>query len=386
MFQKIFPCLFNFYAKSRIYRSYKNLSSLLTLWFLTGIMEVPDAFHSNFSDKVKDMQEARTWRELLSYILNDPKEKQHILDVLGITPITLTRWVNGESDPRPQNLRQLINALPQKYQEQMRKLIKGEKGMGGAPSPMHDTALKTIPSEFYARVLVARASTTENLRFWSTCHLILQQAIGQIDPDRRGMSIWVVRCMPPSGRYHKVRSLRESVGLGTPPWVGNLEQNAMFLGAESLAGNVVTLCRPGIIQNMDNEHSLMPASRVEYEKSAAIYPILYAGRIAGVLLVSSTEVDYFLSQTRTDLVQHYADLVALAFEPSDFYAPEEIALCVMPSHQEQRAYFSRFRQMVAETMLTAAAHNKSVNNIQADMLVWCQLEDELLRLPAHQMD
>ncbi len=327
------------------------------------------------------MEEARTWREILGLIIKDIKEKQRLVDELDITPITLTRWVNGESDPRPQNLRQLINALPQ-YRDHMQKLLREEKGLGDFPDLVQDDVVKVIPAEFYARVLVARASTSENLRFWSTCHLILHQALAQLDPDRRGMSIWVVRCMPPSGPYRKVRSLRESIGLGTPPWIGNLEQNAMFLGAESLAGNVVTLFRPGIIQNLDETHSLLPTARVEYEKSVAIYPILYSGRTAGVLLVSSTEINYFLSQARNELVQYYADLIALAFEPDDFYTPEQVALCVMPSHKEQKEYFANFRQLVAETMLYAAARNQPVNTIQADILVWQKLEEELLKLPA----
>lgn len=330
------------------------------------------------------MQEAQTWRELLGAIINDSKEKQRLVEELGITPITLTRWVNGESEPRSQNLRHLLYVLPQ-YREQLRVLLKEEKGFEEFASPIQDDSVKDIPSAFYGRVLVARASTSENLRFWSTCHLILQQAIGQLDPDRQGISIWVVRCMPPSGPHMKVRSLRESVGLGTFPWSGNLEQQAMFLGAESLAGNVVTLCRPGIIQNLDEEHSLMPATRVEFEKSAAIYPILYAGRISGVVLVSSTQYDFFLAQERTELIQHYADLLALAFEPRDFYEPEDIALCVMPSHDEQKAYFARFRQLVADTMRTAATRNEPVNNLQADMLVWQRLEDELLKLPVLRM-
>ncbi len=334
---------------------------------------------------VKDMQEARTWRELLGMIISDSKEKQRILDELSVTPITLARWVNGQSDPRPANLRHLLNVIPQ-HREQMLDLLKDEKEFGEfAHSTQEDTS-KDIPAEFYARVFVARASTTEHLRFWSICHLILQQAIGQLDPERSGMAIWVVRCMPPSGPYHKVRSLRESVGLGTPPWPGNLEQTAMFLGAESLAGNVVTLCRPGIIQNMDEEQSLMPVQRVGPEKSAAIYPILYAGRIAGVFLVSSAQPNHFLSQARTTLVQHYADLIALAFEPEDFYEPEQIALSVMPLHPEQKKYFAQFRQLVAETMLEAAKRNQPVNNIMADQIVWQKLEEELLRIPTLKKD
>jgi hypothetical protein len=326
------------------------------------------------------MDEARTWRELLTSVISDSQEKQRLIDGLGITPITLIRWINGESEPRPQNLRRLITLLPQ-YQEELRVLICEEKGISEFPGTLYEEFTHEIPSEFYSRVMVARASTSENLRFWSTCHLILQQVLGQLDPERQGMSAWVVRCMPPSGPYHKVRSLRESVGLGTPPWSGNLEQTAMFLGAESLAGNVVTLCRQRILQNIDEENAFLPASRVEYEKSAAVAPILYAGRIGGVLLISSTQPNCFNLPVKTELIQRYADLVALAFEPEDFYTPEQIALCVMPSHGEQKIYFANFRQLVAETMLYASANKQSLNNIQADIMVWQKLEEELLRLP-----
>ncbi|QBD77900.1 hypothetical protein EPA93_18630 [Ktedonosporobacter rubrisoli] len=329
------------------------------------------------------MQKAQTWRELLGTILSDSREKQRLSDELGVTPITLTRWISGESDPRPQNLRHLLDVLPQ-YREQLLDLLRDETNLRELIEPLQDNTDKAIPSEFYARVFTARASTTENLRFWSTCNLILQQAIEQLDPERLGMCIWVVRCMPPSGPFNKVRSLRESVGLGTPPWGGNLEQQAMFLGAESLAGNVVTLCRSGIIQNLDEEHNLIPASRVEYEKSVAIYPILYAGKIAGVLLVSSTQYNHFLSQRRTSLIQNYADLIALAFEPEDFYAPEQIALSIMPSHTEQKSYFAHFRQRVTDTMITAASRHQPTNYLAADQEVWQQLEAELLQIPVHE--
>jgi hypothetical protein len=328
------------------------------------------------------MQEAETWRELLAKIISDSKEKQRITEALNITPITLTRWINGESAPRPQNLRHLITILPL-HREKLVKLLQEEQSVGDLSQIIPEESERDIPAEFYARIFTARASTTENLRFWSTCNLILQQAIGQLDPNRLGICLWVVRCMPQSGPHNKVRSLRESVGLGTPPWVGNLEQQAMFLGAESLAGNVITLCRPGIIQNLDEEHNLMPAQRVEHEKSAAIFPILYAGRIAGVFLVSSAQYGYFVSQARTSLVQKYADLLALAFEPEDFYTPEQIALHVMPSHEEQKQYFSQFRQLIADTMITEAHRNRPANNVQADWKVWQRLEEELLQYASH---
>ncbi len=330
---------------------------------------------------MRDIHEVQTWRELLGTIISDSKERQRLIDALGVTSITLTRWVSGESDPRAQNLRHLLSVLPQ-HREHFIELLKKERGLGDFVNPVPEEAPPgEIPSEFYARVFVARSTMMDNLRFWSTCNLILQQALGQLDPDRQGMSIWVVKCMAPSGPYKKVRSLREVVGQGTYPWSGNLEQQAMFLGAESLAGNVVTLCRPGIIENLDEEHNLMPAARVDFEKSAAIYPILYAGRIAGVLLISSTQYNHFLLQARTALAQSYADLIALSFEAEDFYAPEDIALCVMPTHNEQKQYFARFRQLIANTMIIAASRNRPVNNIEADQIVWQHLEEEFLQLP-----
>ncbi|MBV9230816.1 MAG: GAF domain-containing protein [Chloroflexi bacterium] len=325
------------------------------------------------------MQEAQTWRALLGMITKDPKERQRIIEDLNITSITLNRWLSGESDPRPQNLRHLINILPQ-YREQFLDLLRDEK-FGDFFSPELEDTTKEISPDFYARVFVTRASTTENLRFWSICNLILEQAISQLDPDNKGMSIWIAHCMPPSGPFNKVRSLREKVGLGTPPWPGNLEQMAMFLGAESLAGNVVTLCRPGIIQNLDEDSSVMPRVRAEFEKSTAIYPILYAGRIAGVFLVSSTQYNHFLPQSRTLLTQHFADLAALAFDPEDFYEPEQIALCVMPPPEQQKTFFARYQQLLRDTMVNGIRQNQPVNNVLADQLVWRRLEEELLDLP-----
>ena len=327
------------------------------------------------------MQKAQSWRSLLGSIISDPKEKQRIIEELNVTPITLSRWVNGDSDPRPQNLRTLVNVLPQ-YREQFLDLLKDERGGEEIPPLLDNSAIEEISSDFYEQVFVMHASTTENLRFWSMCHLILQQIIGQLDPERQGIAVWIVSCMPPSGPLNKVRSLREVIGLGTPPWPANLERLALFLGAESLVGNTITLCRPSIVQNLDAEHLYIPYARSGYEKSAAIYPILYAGRIAGVLLMYSAEYDHFLSPRRANLVQQYADLLALAFEPEDFYAPEDIALGIMPPPKTQQMYYNQHRRMLIEHMDAVRTNQQRVYSMRAELCVWQRLEDELLRLPA----
>jgi hypothetical protein len=212
----------------------------------------------------------------------------------------------------------------------------------------------------------------------------LKQAIGQLDPDRLGMGINVVRCMPPSPE--RSHSLRESVGIGTPPWEGDLEQKAMFLGAESLCGYVVTLCRPAANQDVDDEQNLIPAHRTPFEKSAAVHPILFAGRIAGCLLVSSTQNNYFIPQSRLALIENYANLLAVAFEPEEFYEPCQIELSVMPNQEVQKKYFANFRQRVANLMIEGSINKQPINNLEAERLVWQQLEEELLQLSVQRSD
>lgn len=327
------------------------------------------------------MHESETWRDLLKTITDDQREKQRLLEVLGIKAITLNRWINKESDPRPQNLRNLLSALPE-YRDQLLDLIREETGFEEFSNGAIDDTSKEIPAPFYMRVFAARASTTESMRFWSLSNMILQQAIGQLDPDRMGMGIVVVRCMTPSRVDNKVHSLRESVGVGTHPWSSNLEQKGMFLGAESLCGYVVTISRPSTIENIDDKQSLIPAHKVQFEKSASVHPILYAGRIAGCLLVSSTQHNYFLSSSRNALIEQYANLLALAFEPHEFYEPHQIELRVMPNQERQKDYFANFRQRVANTMLEGVRNRRPVSSVIAEEIVWQDLEEELLQLSA----
>lgn len=317
-------------------------------------------------------QEVRDWREVLGTIISNAQERQRIAQELGVRPITLNRWVRGDSEPRPQNLRHLLSVLQPEHRDLLLELL-GED-LGEYPDSAADDTSREIPSEFYSRVLNARATTNETLRYWSISNLILQQALSQLDPDRLGLAITIVRCMISAGRK-KIRSLRESVGMGTPPWAGDLEQKGMFLGAESLAGYVVTTCRPAQLQNIHKDGLTLPAHQVDHEISAAAHPILYTGRIAGCVLVSSTQPDYFVSSNRNALIGNYANLLALAIEPGEFYDPQDIELMIMPPHSLQKEYFANFRQRVTQALRT-----KSMNNIQAEQYAWEQLEEELLQV------
>jgi hypothetical protein len=106
------------------------------------------------------------------------------------------------------------------------------------------------------------------------------------------------------------------------------------------------------------------------------------GKVAGSLLVSSTQPNYFLLLQQT-LIQDYADLIALAFRSEEFYETQQIALGLVPLQEVQQAYFSVFRQRLSETLVQAARQQQALTVIQAEQLVWQQFEEELLQLPRH---
>lgn len=80
----------------------------------------------------------------------------------------------------------------------------------------------------------------------------------------------------------------------------------------------------------------------------------------------------------------YADLIGLAFGSEEFYEPERINLGVVPPQAEQQSHLSQFRRRLIETMTRAARDSRPINLIEAEQLVWQQIEEELLELPGRE--
>ncbi len=319
------------------------------------------------------MHEAETWRELLRSSIENVYERQRIASELGINPATLMRWANGESAPRPEKLRRLIDALPQQRERLIELLGREFEGFSAMMQDEERQGESTvIPSEFYARVLHTRSNTLQSLLLPLLCDLILQQALEQLDPDRQGMAIMVSTCMPPS-TSRKVRSLRERFGRGTPPWRRDLAQQAIFLGVESLAGYVIGSMHLEVNQNLRDVQSRSPGYRGPWEESAAAVPIMSMGKVAGSLLVSSTQSNYFLP-ARCEIIESYAKLIALAFAPEDFYELEQIELSFLPPYEAQQPYLSGFQKRVI-----ALVQQHAMPFIEAEQTAWQQIEAELLQ-------
>ena len=128
------------------------------------------------------------------------------------------------------------------------------------------------------------------------------------------------------------------------------------------------------------EATLLPAYQTEHEVSALASPILYANRVAGCLLFSSTQRNYFLSPARQALISGYTRLLALAFEPEEFYPMSLIELRLMPPIQVQRELFAEFQQRVYTVVLESYNMQRSLTYQEAEQAAWQQIEEELISL------
>ncbi len=323
------------------------------------------------------MQDPQTWRELLRHIIKEPSERQKLATALRVNTVTLSRWVSGDAKPRQYNLTMLIKNLPA-HREQFITLVAKEFPGVASLEQGESQPEQEIPATFYSRVLRANSNLPPVLHFWSLCDIILRQAAEQLDPDRLGIAVIVAQCMPPlCGK--PVRSLRELVGRGTPPWNRELQTKATFLGAESLAGYTVATGRPQHKQNLSVKQSLHPFQQTQWEQSAAVYPIMHKERVAGTFIISSTQTDYF-TPSRLKLGQDFADLLVLAFKPEDFYELGCIKPEIMPSEDVQRSYLAQFQQRVTAVIMRASRQQQPISSIEAEQLVWQELEEELLQL------
>jgi hypothetical protein len=325
---------------------------------------------------VKQMQPRPAWYDILASRIEDSHELQRIARELEVHPLTLVRWIRGETKPRRKNLVRLPDALPQyrdvliqSLQEEFPTIVITER------SSRKPDQQEAIPAEFYAETLHTYASIPKTFRFTKACELVIMQALKQLDPTHQGMAITVARCMPPS-HGGKVRSLREVFGRGTPPWPLNLEQFAILLGTESLTGYAVTRSHMVVNAHLRDRDSLSAGYPVNWEESAAAAPILRSGLIAGSLLVSSARPNHFTLELMA-LVLAYADLLASAFDEKEYYEPAQIGLWHMPPSEIQQPHFAGFQDRISQLLVRGHRDNSPIDFLEAELQVWQQIEDEL---------
>jgi len=322
-------------------------------------------------------REFGTWREMLAFLTKNSQEKQRLAREADVSVITLRRWMIGESHPREDNLRKLVLAVPPEYAEAFRRLLEQEYPALAHEDLESGRVVAEIPSDLYAQVMRVYAKTPAILAADTLYRVLFERALEHLDPDKKGLSLALVCCVPPHPGQ-KVRSLRQVRGMGTPPWEREMERKTMFLGSESVAGHAVMNYRLAAVDSRDST-SFTSANWTDYEESAIASPILRQARVAGALLASSSRPHYF-TQAHQILLELYAPLVGLMFDPHEFYDPMEIMLGVMPEFERQVPLFVNFEQRVSQKMTESAQRNDSIPLQQAHQLVWQDIAEELLQV------
>jgi len=129
----------------------------------------------------------------------------------------------------------------------------------------------------------------DDARQWQITQAIFEYALLHLDSERRGLAITYAKLMP--AREDGVHSLVETTLHGNYPWPFALE-NHTYLGSTTLAGTAATLER---LQTWDkiSESERLQVEVDKYERSACAFPVMHAGRIAGVLIISSVQTHFF---------------------------------------------------------------------------------------------
>jgi transcriptional regulator with XRE-family HTH domain len=336
----------------------------------------------HLSSRVNDyMQEPSAWRVLLGQLIHDPQERNRIATELGVNPATLIRWAHNETVPRPQNLHQLLKAVPH-HRQKLQEAIAEEfpEYSNASNNDFSEKPSIEIPSGTYSSVLRTYITTPKQQRFWLVSNLIMEEVLRQLDLHQLGMTVSLALCIPPR-EGKKVRSLREYMGRGTHPWKATMKHKVAYLGIESLAGYALSNARLLTIQDKSESQALYPAKWMDWEQSAVVCPIMREGRFAGCLMVSSTQPGYFAPHQEV-LIRNYTELMVLAFEPEEFYEPSDIQLGIMPDFDVQEEYFNTIRGRISKAMEEGSTRQPPVTIAEAEQLVWQQLEEEFIRLAA----
>ncbi len=310
---------------------------------------------------------------LLRHILrHDRAEIARVAKDLEVAEITVYRWMNGSSEPRAIHLKRLPEVFAEHRGNLTYAINQTFPGVLDPPS----LGIREVRKDIYRRVFDLIATTPEaDARYWQVTQAVFEYALLHLDSDRRGLSITYANLMP--AHEDGIHSLREAAMRGNYPWPFSLESRA-YLGSTTLAGTAAMLQRLQTWDNLGNEERLQ-VDIDEHERSAAACPVMYAGRISGVLIISSTQTGFFADPVACQAVSEYAQLLALAFHDEDFYPCSLLHLRPMPEVKWQRAEIGR--SYVNRIILYARKH--MIARQDAEQRVIVEMEREFEELGRH---
>ncbi|BCL81667.1 hypothetical protein ccbrp13_41320 [Ktedonobacteria bacterium brp13] len=300
---------------------------------------------------------------LQSIIHRDHSELARIARELDVAENTVYRWLNGNSEPRTIHLLRLPDVFPE-HRAELSAII--NKTFGNIINTAA-RGIQAIDRDIYRRVLeISAFSQDEDTRFWEVSKAIFEHALHQLDYEQRGMAVTYAKLMPP--HEDGIHSLREVLMRGHAPWSIDEESKA-FLGGTTLAGTAAATQRIHIWNEIDHSRNMVEIDK--FEHSACAVPVIRSSQLAGILIVSSTQPDFFKENQVSQAVAEYSLMMSVAISDRDFHPSSLLHLRPMPELEWQRQHLSRI--YVSRILSYASEHQTSYRDAE----FWIQRQIEL---------
>lgn len=301
---------------------------------------------------------------LRSILLHDRAELTRVARELEVAENTVYRWINGSSDhPRLIHLKKLPDVMPG-YRVQLTNVI--NQTFGGLLVPPQ-AGLGPIPQDIYQRVLELNATHDDDeSRFWHISQAIFETALEHMDGNHMGMAITYAKLMPQHD--DGIHSLREVSMRGHDPWPTSSDTSKAYLGSTTLAGTVAVMQRMQYWTSSDR-YNRIQVEVDDFEQSACAAPVMRGTHIAGVLIVSSTQPDFFQDASAQNAVAEYALLINVGLSTLDFYPFSSLHLRPMASLNWQREQLSRsyVERIITYARKHAMSRREAKSCVQSEM-------------------
>jgi hypothetical protein len=281
------------------------------------------------------------WKAMFKIIWENfkPEQKRTLASQLDVSLTTIARWISGENEPRSdQVVRDLADAVPS-----LRSALQA-----AFPSAfivdLHDQQYLQIPAAYARDIVKSRARTAATYTEYAITRDVYQKMASQLSSGLEGFMVLFSQCI----KYENspfVTALRVQVpGYGTGIWKRQATRG-FYLSNGSLSGICVSENRPAFYPEETAFTRDVPLIQVNRIKSAGAFPVTSRGKIAGALIVATTEETFF-SNARREIIEDYADFFALALLDHQFYDSKEIDLQDIPSLSHEMGMMKWFRHRI----------------------------------------
>ena len=259
------------------------------------------------------MEGTSSWRNILLAVCDTPQKKQELAQAVGFVTIrTIDRWISGTSNPQKQETIRKLGLVNEELNEALKRefpeAFQVSKPSGGQIGRV------ALPSEFYQRIIHAYAHVPPTARRWTIWHLVSNQMLPHLDPERTGLLVMYIRLSASTPA-----SLLCEEGAGNTLWTTRQVQTSVNVqNADEVEAWLLQAVAAGCPFFLQSCISPLPyLLHHELIHSVGFFPIYRAGGTAGGLFLCARQEDFF-TPLRQILIEEYACLFALALSDSNF--------------------------------------------------------------------